>query len=473
MIRAMHDERADGQRRKLTDASPILLFAGLVLLVCAALYSGFLVRLFRDGPLREPLLASIGVVRARFLAAGLVLVVLAELVRPRGLHRTAHWLFSRSYVIKLTLSLVLVVLPLYVLEQCLRPLADFEETSRKKTTIFAKDETLGWRLRPGVEDMWGGVKVKINAKGLRGPELPYEKAPGRMRVLYLGDSVAFGYRLADYRDAFPFRTSECIEQKTGRPVETVNAGVGGYSPWQQLAFLEKEGIRYAPDLVLLSFVLNDVAEKLDLLRFGGTGEGHQLRQSYYSLYDWLRHHSGIVHYVDKAKIRVRFGKDVQQGAERVEKLSIRSLCYEPDLPKYERAWQITLENLGKLVAFCRARDLPLLLVVFPYDFQFEDVPGSSAPQRKLRAFAQEHDVPFLDLLPPLGERIAETGGAARDLFVDHGHLSSYGSRLVADILARHAISEFASLFGAARNDGAEPDQADQPEPEIGAEVPEP
>ena len=46
------------------------------------------------------------------------------------------------------------------------------------------------------------VHVTINALGLRGREVPAEKAPGEVRVLCLGDSVVFGGALND-EDTFP------------------------------------------------------------------------------------------------------------------------------------------------------------------------------------------------------------------------------------------------------------------------------
>lgn len=66
-------------------------------------------------------------------------------------------------------------------------------------------------------------------------------------------------------------------------VETINASVSGYSPWQQAIYLQNEGLRYAPDVVVVAFVLNDATEKFELLRFGGAWEGWQLSRSFSSV----------------------------------------------------------------------------------------------------------------------------------------------------------------------------------------------
>jgi len=112
------------------------------------------------------------------------------------------------------IALVCVALlgPLATLEFGLRPVSALH---RKPTTIFVRDDVLGWRLRPGVEDDWAGVRIQVNAKGLRGPEVPYARTPGALRILYLGDSVTFGFRLRDAREAYPYVVARHLEAAVG------------------------------------------------------------------------------------------------------------------------------------------------------------------------------------------------------------------------------------------------------------------
>jgi lysophospholipase L1-like esterase len=129
----------------------------------------------------------------------------------------------------------------------------------RKSTLFVRDPELGWRLRPSAEDEWDGVPVTVNAKGLRGPEVDYARRQGAARILHLGDSVTVGYGLASHAASYPYLTAERLQRMGGPPIETVNGAVNGYSTWQEVGWLEREGIRYHPDLVVLGFVLNDVA----------------------------------------------------------------------------------------------------------------------------------------------------------------------------------------------------------------------
>jgi hypothetical protein len=72
-----------------------------------------------------------------------------------------------------------------------------------------------------------------------------------------GDSVAFGWGV-DQGETFSDRMEPLLRQRTGQPWQVINAGVNGYNSEQEAAFLEYRGWRYAPDIVLLVFVDNDV-----------------------------------------------------------------------------------------------------------------------------------------------------------------------------------------------------------------------
>ena len=343
---------------------------------------------------------------------------------------------GRGLAQNLLLAALAASLPLLLLELVLRPFVDLEPEvdGIRPTTLFVRDAELGWKLRPGAEDVWGGVRVRINAKGLRGPELDYAKPPGVTRILYLGDSVPFGFKIASHERTFPYRIAAILERRTGARVETVNTGVGGYSPWQTYRVLAGEGVRYQPDVVVLSFVLNDVTEKFDLIRFGGSSEGHQLARSVRSRLDRLLDRTAIGHVGRRLVARVRFGADVRRGAAELAALRAHQLALEPDRPEIHRAWQVTLENVERIFALCRERDIPALLVAFPYSFQLDDVERFGAPQRVLRRFAADNRVPLVDLLPAFAERI-EAGAS-----VDEDHPSVRGHALAAAVVAEKMLS---------------------------------
>jgi lysophospholipase L1-like esterase len=77
--------------------------------------------------------------------------------------------------------------------------------------------------------------VEVNQEGYRGP--PLESAPGRYRILALGDSCTFGTPLSErYPSA---RVLERELRARGFEVEVVNGGVEGYAPADVLARLQE------------------------------------------------------------------------------------------------------------------------------------------------------------------------------------------------------------------------------------------
>jgi hypothetical protein len=129
-------------------------------------------------------------------------------------------------------------------------------------TTYPIDEfspTLGWKLKPNLRDVdaFRGKLVNSNARGLRGRrEFGYAKPPGVFRILVLGDSFAFGDDVGD-EDAFPHVLQELLPQ-----VEVLNLGVHGYGHDQMLLYLQEEGLRYQPDLVLLGFLPLDMGRNI-------------------------------------------------------------------------------------------------------------------------------------------------------------------------------------------------------------------
>jgi lysophospholipase L1-like esterase len=260
-------------------------------------------------------------------------------------------------------------------------------------------------------------------------------------LLYLGDSVTFGYRLPDYEEAYPFVVEQILESQIGTDIETVNAAVGGYSPWQELAYLRTEGLKYQPDAVVIGFVLNDVTEKFRLIRFGGEDLGYQLSHSYLSVADWLRRNSAVYVALQRLRARLRFGSDIQKGAVARERANVVDLAKRPNKPSVQHAWSVTLQNLEELISLCRAHEIAVVVVVFPSLFQFDAPATLSAPQARVSSFCTTNSIPCLDLLPPLAGHLQKGRKQPDDLFLDRNHPSAEGNRVVGEMLAAFLRSE--------------------------------
>jgi hypothetical protein len=92
--------------------------------------------------------------------------------------------------------------------------------------------------------------VAINAQGLHDQPWPYAKPAGEVRVLLLGDEVADGVGIAR-ADRLSVRLAHLTDRTRGARVAAINGLLPGYGPAESLRFLEKRGVKYAPDVVVL------------------------------------------------------------------------------------------------------------------------------------------------------------------------------------------------------------------------------
>lgn len=404
----------------------LLLVLGALLLVLGLLFDPALVaRLHFRTPLSSEALEQARLTRILFCALGLLLSAAGELVRREA---GPALLLRRPGAVRCLLVLSCSVLPLVVLDRAARPFLE------RLTTLYVPDPELGWKHRPGAEDTYWGARVKINSYGMRGPERAPEKPAGVRRVLALGDSVVFGLGLEDDAETLP----AVLERELCEPglaVEVLDAAVCGWSPWQHQRFLVHEGERWQPDLILCGFVLNDATERFGLAGFGGGGRGAQLATSRVGTRPGWLVESGL--YLALRELRGWFA--LRQDPAATQALATRLTPYhlvlEPDSERVHGAWERTLPEIDSILAWCRARSLPLLLVVFPFTIQLMH-PEASAPQQVLADFARERGLSCLDLLPLLVAALQREHLAPTDLFYDALHPTPLGNRISAAEIAR-------------------------------------
>lgn len=95
-----------------------------------------------------------------------------------------------------------------------------------------------------------------NSLGFRDYEHSMVKKAGAFRIIVLGDSLVDGYKILDSTKTFPFLTEQLL--KPYYPgIEILNFGVSGYATSQEVEMLKSKGLAFQPDLVILTFCLND------------------------------------------------------------------------------------------------------------------------------------------------------------------------------------------------------------------------
>lgn len=246
------------------------------------------------------------------------------------------------------------------------------------------------RIRPSTT-FWhttrdGSWKFVTNAQGFRNlGDIPYERTPAMRRVLAIGDSHTQGYEV-DQDRTFAARVETLLRRRG--PAEVLNAGVSGFGTAESLVFLENEGIKYRPDVVVLGFYQNDFDDniKAGLFRLDdgklvvarqkhtpGTGILGVINE--FAVVRWLSENSRL--YSVALNVAWETGKLVLLGFEQ-RRLETEFAVSEVQLDTYKVDLAVGL--LARMHAFCRERGIPLIVVDIPRPLDGPDFRASVPPE---------------------------------------------------------------------------------------------
>ena len=123
---------------------------------------------------------------------------------------------------------------------------------------FAPDPHTGYRLQPNSTGRFGPFAATVNRHGHRDDAVDLKKPqgvlqdPGPWRLLYRR-----GY--GGQEEAYPQRLEVLLNPGGEHRIEVVNAGVGGWDPFQYAQYYEHTGRRFSPDLVVVGFFVGNDA----------------------------------------------------------------------------------------------------------------------------------------------------------------------------------------------------------------------
>ncbi len=175
-----------------------------------------------------------------------------------------------------TASLVVAatVLALGLAEGVARLLAPSWAPRHAERNFWRYDELLGWAHREGASGTLRHpdfeVRVEISEQGFRDRPYPQERVPGQSRMLVLGDSFSWGFGVERQEILW-----EILEARHP-DWEIINSAVSGYGTDQQLLFLERRGLDFRPDVVVLQIHPNDVQDTAAERRYGYPKPSFQL-----------------------------------------------------------------------------------------------------------------------------------------------------------------------------------------------------
>jgi lysophospholipase L1-like esterase len=282
-------------------------------------------------------------------------------------------------------------------------------------------------MKPNSHYEWQSISVDINSHGLRGAETTYEKSPATFRILNLGDSVAMGWGVR-LEDTYGQQLEALLNNEQSSDnlnYEIINTGVPGWTLENASAYLQAEGLKYVPDLIILDVTIaNDINGKSALLAGGDSGP-----------FRWLSDHTYFWPFLQS---QMAWAKARAQGKDRVSTIDpptnpAKYFPLDSQSDRWVERWNTVLE-INQLAG---ENNIPIVLVLFPLEFQVLDESYSTLPQEIFIDKATEAGIPVLDLLPAFRQACQEKPGGTcqledRYLFADVWmHPSAYGNTVTA------------------------------------------
>lgn len=266
---------------------------------------------------------------------------------------------------------------------------------------YRPDPTLVFAWEPNQRGFSADKEIVINERGLRGPVVPYERTPGTKRILFLGDSITFGYGVRD--EEVVSERVRALLGAAGVPTETINTAIASYNTEQEVAYYEHEGHRYDPDVVVVGVCWNDINDKSNVRvdAHGNLVDADAVDKP------TKRSDAAIVADTEfrntLKRSRLLYGTLERWRAYQASRAPDDHAAFRNDVlsgnatARVEVGWSRMENAFRRLQAAVASHGARLMIVAFPVPVMLEQsFPASSYPTR-LRDFATRENIPYLDL----------------------------------------------------------------------------
>lgn len=314
----------------------------------------------------------------------------------------------------------------------------------------AADPEVEYELTPGARGRAWGTDVSVNSLGFRGPEAARSPAAGTLRIVVLGDSVAFGASVPEGSE-FPAQLARLLPGGPGG-YEVLNLAVGGYDTANEAALLAGRGLELSPRLVIVAYCLNDigvVSANLDYVRSLDRLRSPLYRSRLAALVA-TRLDRGRVEELDR-----RYNEEpvfVEKYRGRIDPIGddeaeLRGLMARAPRPLplrwYADAFRVgrLRHALGRLGALQERHGVPVLVAILPWLDEADGGYPHQAAHAIVAHEARRAGLAVLDLLPsllPEGLRSLRRAENPKDPC----HPSARGHELIAQALAAHVLERY-------------------------------
>jgi lysophospholipase L1-like esterase len=275
--------------------------------------------------------------------------------------------------------------------------------------------------------------VAVNSLGLRGGEVAQTKGVER-RILVLGDSLVYGQGVGD-DETVPHYLERALRSAAGGDGawRVINGGLRGYGTAQELALLDELAERIDPDVVVLVWYWNDLAEP-------------PVERVAERLAPWEAVAFDLgAPFAGSARLRWRATQVLRKSALLMflhDRFKARSGGnQEPTLkePVAEAGFERLAAHLDRFVAAGALRGFRPLMAIVPESASLRRAHPTREMALRAASLAAASDLEVIDLHEPLAELAAAAGRAPIIPF--DGHYLPNANRAMAETIAARILAQ--------------------------------
>jgi hypothetical protein len=314
-----------------------------------------------------------------------------------------------------------------------------------------------------------------NRFGFNDRDYPLTKTPGTFRIVVVGDSFGWAGGLEGNYTALLERMFEDRDQ--AHKVDIVNTGYSGTHTGEQLIMLNKFGLQYNPDLVILGFFVGNDFRDADPNRkrivvngaFFDIDRRYEHRFLGYPIIKQSRIHLFLRQkywdYSEAKQARKEAtalaaatgqpppeGNMSEENFLNLQKATLAFFDKRTSATKFAPNIQYIFESISAMNELLRARNIKFMVAIYPDTLQvsptqFEALVKTFQLRREdydlnlaqdlLKSFLASKQIPYFDLTDRF-----RTESKQHDLYIfRHPHWNDAGNKLAAEVLFQYLIAQ--------------------------------
>jgi hypothetical protein len=266
------------------------------------------------------------------------------------------------------------------------------------------------------------TEYRKNKEGFRDVEHSVAKPPGTIRVAFQGDSFTYGQGV-DFREIFSTRVGKILARKIpDHKIEVLNFGIPALDVFGDLNNIRKKVMKYDPDEIVFSYVLNDFSDPRMDLKFISCLRREIER---YKVFRRFEKYSKLAYFVDWILYQLL------SDARHIHLQWLRDSFDPARNPRYHEM-KNALEEIIRIVSSKSS-----VVVFFPYlvAAKEENVDFYNCAKHLVEGLCKKYKCPFLEVLPLLKSRPYYRWWVSAD---DH-HPNAAAHKLIAEAIAKKLL----------------------------------